>query len=84
MFDVNPNPETSARRVTSVFGETENGAALHALRGGAEEFGLSGDSAELIIREVKSGISSWKKYAKIAKIPKSEQSRFRWVFEVDY
>jgi serine/threonine-protein kinase HipA len=81
VFDVNPNPESASVRETSVFGETQREAALLASIESAEAFGLSHDLAAAIMKEVVSVIRSWSEYATAARIPRAEQSRFRWVFQ---
>jgi serine/threonine-protein kinase HipA len=83
LFDVNPNPENTSLRETSVFGETRREGALPALIGNAETFGLSYGLAVAIMKEVASAIRSWNKYATAAKISRAEQSRFQRVFHFD-
>ena len=75
IFDVNPNPDASAVRATSVFGETEKNAALSALTENAHVFDLTEQSAENIMTEVKSALASCEKFAKKAGIDKSEYNR---------
>jgi serine/threonine-protein kinase HipA len=84
VFDVNPNPESTSVRETSVFGETQREAALLAAIGNAETFGLSHDLAAAIAKEVTAAVRSWNKYAAAAKIPRAEQSRFQQVFDLPF
>lgn len=72
-FDVNPNPDTAAMRVTSVFGEVENKAALASLSANAWDFDLSGREAAVILSEVTAAVKSCGKYAERAGISKSER-----------
>jgi len=73
VFDVNPNPDRAAFRVTSIFGETEKEPALAALMANASSFDLSIDEAEKIISEVTTALHSLSKYAVRAGISKAEQ-----------
>jgi hypothetical protein len=47
----------------------------------AEVFGLSSGLAVATMNEVASVVRSWGDYAGAARIPRSEQSRFRRVFD---
>jgi serine/threonine-protein kinase HipA len=73
VFDINPNPDTSAMRVTSVFTELEKEAALVALLTNANVFDLLSPEAEAILAEVTSSIKSCDKLARMASIKKSER-----------
>jgi len=73
IFDVNPNPDNAAIRVTSIFGETKKEPALSALQANASTFDLSFNEADRIITEVFTALDSSKKYAVQAGIKKAEQ-----------
>jgi len=75
VFDINPNPDISATRVTSVFNEIDKKAALTALLANCYTFDLTQYEAENILSEVKSAMNSCKKYAKTAGINKLECNR---------
>jgi len=72
VFDVNPNPDTSEMRVTSIFGELENNRAMDALIKNAYAFDLSAQSAETIFSEVTNAVKSCEKFANQAGVPKAE------------
>jgi serine/threonine-protein kinase HipA len=80
-FDVNPNPQSTSVRETGIFGETRREAALPVSIENADLFGLSHARAAAVTKEVLAAMRSWSAYAAAAKIPRAEQSRFRWVFE---
>lgn len=73
VFDINPNPDASALRSTSVFSEVEKEAALEALRVYADAFDLTPQDSATILSEVTTAVKSCTKYADRAGIPKSEQ-----------
>jgi len=74
-FDINPNPDATATRVTSVFNEIEKKAALAAIYENVYDFDLTRQEAEVILTDVKSAMKSCEKYAKKAAISKSETKR---------
>ena len=76
VFDINPNPDASALRSTSVFSEVEKEAALEALRVYADAFDLTPQDSATILSEVTTAVKSCTKYADRAGIPKSEQKMF--------
>jgi len=72
-FDINPNPDATALRVTSVFAETEKEAALAALAENAHVFGLISHEADKILSEVSTAVKSCDSYAERAGIAKEER-----------
>ena len=72
VFDVNPNPDATAVRVTSVFSEVEKDAALIALQENSHAFGLSSRESDKIISEVCAAVKSCESYAERAGIRKEE------------
>ena len=73
VFDVNPNPDLTALRCTSVFGETRKEQALDALAKNPTAFDLTGKEAEAILADVKSAVKLSAKYAGQAGIPKTSR-----------
>jgi len=80
MFDVNPNPDNVAVRVTSIFGETEKKSALTALKENASRFYLTGQTADNIISDISTAIESIDKYINRAGIAKTEQKIMQKIF----
>ena len=72
-FDINPNPDTSAARATSVFSETAKEAALSSLLANADTFDLTLHNSEKIISEVSAAITSCNSFAQRAGIKKEER-----------
>ena len=81
VFDINPNPDTQAVRATSIFAETENTAALAALRANADAFDLTDEMAETLSARVASAIKSCAKYARQASISSNEQRTLLRILE---
>ena len=73
-FDINPNPDLSAMRNTSVFGEIDNDAALAALSDNAQDFDISGQEAVVILAEVSAAVKSCGKFAERAGISMAERN----------
>ena len=73
VFDVNPNPDITVIRNTSVFAEIEREPALAALSANAPAFDLSAREAGIILSEVEAAVKACKRYAKRAGIPKIER-----------
>ncbi len=81
MFDVNPNPDMSVQRATSIGYETRVSQEREALLSIVDEFGLQQQEATTIWDEVASGVASWSDVASRHGILQSEQTRFSEVFE---
>jgi serine/threonine-protein kinase HipA len=79
VFDVNPNPNHAAVRVTGIYGERAREQALAALLANAEDFDLSFGQAKHITSEVSAVVASFQTYANTVGIPLAEQTRFRTV-----
>jgi serine/threonine-protein kinase HipA len=75
-FDVNPNPELAAQRVTSVGGATRPADEVNALLVYAESFGLTGNQARDILREVSEVAENWPSVARRNGIAQAEIARF--------
>jgi serine/threonine-protein kinase HipA len=76
-FDVNPNPELGARRVTSIGGAGNPTEELHALLLYAHNFGLTNAQARGVIKEVAQAASGWESVARRNGITEAEIGRFR-------
>ncbi|MEU4238190.1 HipA domain-containing protein [Actinoplanes sp. NPDC026619] len=75
-FDVNPNPELAAQRVTSVGGATRPADEVNALLVYAESFGLADEQARVILREVAEAVENWDSIARRNGITQAEIARF--------
>ncbi|GAA2507795.1 HipA N-terminal domain-containing protein [Winogradskya humida] len=75
-FDVNPNPELAAQRVTSVGGATRPADEVNALLVYAESFGLTDSQAHAILREVAEAADNWDPIARRNGISQAERARF--------
>jgi len=75
VFDINPNPDISATRITRVFDEIDKKSALTALFANTEGFDLTHQEAEDILYDVQSAMKSCEKFVKNAKINKTECNR---------
>jgi len=73
VFDINPTPDTTTMRVTSVFSEIEKARALDALEANIDSFHLSSYKAEEIRNDVYKAIKSTDSYATKAGISKEER-----------
>ncbi|MHB0929733.1 MAG: type II toxin-antitoxin system HipA family toxin [Candidatus Nanopelagicales bacterium] len=62
-FDLNPNPDLRASRVTSINYRAEAEAAHASLQEVAPYFGLSAEQAAVILREVKAAVRPWREVA---------------------
>ena len=72
-FDINPTPDTTTVRATSVFSEIEKTRALDALEVNFNAFHLSSNNAEAIRNDVFKAVKSIDKYAIKAGISKEER-----------
>lgn len=76
LFDVNPNPDPRASRVTSIAGETAPARCLPALVGAADRFGLTAAAAERLWEEVVDGVRRWRDAAAVLGIAGEACDRF--------
>lgn len=81
IFDVNPDPEPSKNRVTSIGWSTGRADEVDALFTSAEQFGLSHDRAGAILAEVEEATRGWRSAARSNGVPESELRRFEGAFE---
>jgi serine/threonine-protein kinase HipA len=75
-FDINPNPDLAAQRVTSVGGAIRPADEVTALLVYAESFGLTDNQARTILREVAEAAKNWELVARRNGIPQAEIARF--------
>ncbi len=83
LFDVNPNPEPGAGRVTSVAFAVTRRDALASLMESAGSFGLTAGQATAGWAGVRSVVSDWRAVARANGIAESELRRFAPVFDAD-
>jgi len=81
LFDVNPNPDLSEERSTSINYVTDHESARSALVAAAEYFDLDPDSAGEIWDEVIAGVADWRKVATSHGIEDHELRQFAESFE---
>ncbi|GAA2228438.1 type II toxin-antitoxin system HipA family toxin [Herbiconiux moechotypicola] len=79
-FDLNPDPDPAAQRVTSIGGSTSLDAGTAALRRIAPSFGVSPQRATAILSEVAIGVGAWRSVASRHGLPEREITRFEPVF----
>jgi serine/threonine-protein kinase HipA len=75
VFDINPNPDATATRVTRVFNEIGKEAAMAAICKNANSFDLTQQEAEVFLADVKSAMKSCEIYANKAAISKSGRTQ---------
>jgi len=73
LFDVNPTPDKTSVRVTSVFSEVDRERALSALKLNAHVFHLSSKDADMIVSEVSGAMKALDSFAQKAGISKEER-----------
>jgi len=82
-FDINPTPDTTTMRVTSVFSEIEKARALDALEANVNTFHLSSGKAEEIRYGVFKATKSIDSYAIKAGISKEERNMMLSAIELN-
>ncbi|NQX28228.1 type II toxin-antitoxin system HipA family toxin [Microbacteriaceae bacterium VKM Ac-2854] len=80
-FDVNPNPDASARRVTGIGGAADPAAEVRVLLDYASSFDLTVASAKAILADVVDAARRWADEARRNGVPASELERFRPTLE---
>ena len=81
VFDVNPNPDLAAQRVTSIGGAEDARAELRVLLEYAPLFGLVPDAARAVLADVVSGLRDWRAVAAESGISDAEVNDFADVFD---
>lgn len=81
VFDVNPNPDLSRRRVTSVLGAADADAEVEALLDFAAECRLSPVQAREVIELVVAAVAGWRTTASRNGIPPNEIALFGDAFD---
>ncbi|WP_433725948.1 type II toxin-antitoxin system HipA family toxin [Actinoplanes sp. CA-051413] len=76
-FDVNPNPDLAAHRVTSIGGADNPADDLRALVMYASSFGLTDAQARTTLREVADAAAGWEARARGNGVTAAEIERFR-------
>lgn len=80
VFDVNPNPDPTSSRSTSIVGATRSVDEAEGLTRLAEEIGITDHRAAEIISEVRAGISGWEQIARAHGLGDTEIRRFATMF----
>lgn len=75
-FDINPNPDLPAQRVTSIGGAANPADEVNALLLYAESFGLTDGQARTILGEVANAVGNWESVARGNGIAQAEITRF--------
>lgn len=81
IFDVNPNPDVGAQRVTGIGGAHRREDELDGLMTYAESFRVTPADTRQVIREVLDATADWQRVATGNGVPKRELSRFHEAFE---
>jgi len=76
LFDVNPNPNPGADRVTGIGGSTAPADAYEALMGAAETFRMSRRAASESWDQVREAVSHWDQVARANGVSDSEIRQF--------
>jgi serine/threonine-protein kinase HipA len=77
VFDVNPNPDPGAERVTGIGGTTAPGDAHDALMVAADTFRLSPSAANSAWNQIRDAVSDWSVVASANGVPDAELRLFR-------
>jgi serine/threonine-protein kinase HipA len=80
-FDINPNPDAGAQRVTGIGGARGRGDELTGLMAYAESFRLTGEECRRILHEVLAGVAGWREVALSNGVPATELPRFEEAME---
>ncbi|MCL2819700.1 MAG: type II toxin-antitoxin system HipA family toxin [Oscillospiraceae bacterium] len=72
VFDINPTPDSTTLRVTSIFSELEKERAITALKRNCQVFNISLNEADKVLSDVQNAIKKIEIYTKKAGIPKDE------------
>ncbi|MGI8648121.1 MAG: type II toxin-antitoxin system HipA family toxin [Mycobacteriales bacterium] len=75
-FDINPNPDLGARRVTSIAGASNPAEDVQALLIYAANFDLTNGQARAILREITEAVTGWTTVARRNGITEAEINRF--------
>lgn len=76
-FDINPNPDLSVQRVTSIGGAANPAEEVSALLAYAELFGLTAGQARVTLQEVADAVGNWASAARSNGIGPAEITRFQ-------
>lgn len=81
LFDVNPNPDPAAQRVTSVLGSTNRAGCLDALFAVRDSFEIGRSEAYETWDALRGGVAQWRAVAGANGIAPSEQRQFADVLD---
>jgi len=81
-FDINPNPNISSARVTSIGGSSDRSTDLLGLMSYAATFGVSGTRARAIISEIVGATKNYRDVARRNSVPSAEIVRFSATLDV--
>ncbi|GAA1685399.1 HipA domain-containing protein [Kribbella yunnanensis] len=80
-FDINPNPDPAASRVTGIGGAYRRTEEVDGLMTYAGSFRLTADQANQVLREVAEAVSSWREVAVRNGVSEGELMQFKETFE---
>ncbi|WP_152360330.1 type II toxin-antitoxin system HipA family toxin [Microlunatus speluncae] len=81
VFDINPNPDVGAARVTTIGGAARRDDELAGLMAYARTFRLSDAESRAILRAVLEGTKGWREVALSNNVPATELPRFVQTFD---
>jgi serine/threonine-protein kinase HipA len=81
VYDVNPDPDAAAQRVTSIAGATTSEASVDALFASAANFDLAEHEASSVWREVLEVVAGWRQVAERHGLDGPAMERFAPAFE---
>lgn len=81
IFDVNPNPDVTKGRATSIAGATDRNDEFDGLLLSADAFGLDDDDARRRLADIAVATRDWRHVAKANGIPESEINQFTDAFD---
>ena len=84
VFDVNPNPDANAVRVTGVAGATHRSEERDGLVALAASCRLTTEQADIIGSEVAEAVAQWRRVSTARNISKAEQDRFADVLDTKF
>ncbi|WP_329481313.1 HipA domain-containing protein [Kribbella sp. NBC_01484] len=80
-FDINPNPDAGAQRLTGIGGAHGRGDELTGLMAYAESFRLTAEESRQVLHEVLAGVAGWQEVALSNGVPATELPRFEEAME---
>jgi serine/threonine-protein kinase HipA len=80
-FDVNPNPDPEAPRVTAIAGQSGRAESWAAAMDSANQFGLDRERAQQIAAQVLDALGRWRQAAEANGLSRAELDRFAPVLD---